>query len=162
YAPLVAARVGRVVLETVEPLASIMRTVEGIDDVVIAGEPLPPFDLHVPMMSLPRAFRTTPQTIPAATPYLRADPAAKARWAAVLDAYRGRFKIGLVWSGRMTSTEHRGRSIPLAMLVPLFHLDNVTVVSLQKDAPAEDRLGLPLLDWTDQLHTFGDTGALIE
>jgi hypothetical protein len=41
---------------------------------VAAGDPLPPFDLHCPLMSLPLAFGTSLETIPARdryTPTLR-------------------------------------------------------------------------------------------
>ena len=81
YVPLVAARGARVVLEVQRPLRRLMDGLSrGADahGIVARGEPLPAFDLHCPLLSLPLAFGTRLETIPSATPYLRA--AAQDRW----------------------------------------------------------------------------------
>src|SRR5262249_32180091 len=70
YAPLVAARGGRVVLEVPAPLARLANSVSGVAELVTAGQALPRFDLACPVLSLPRAFATKPDTIPAEVPYL--------------------------------------------------------------------------------------------
>ena len=63
---------GRVILEVQEPLRELMGTLAGVAQVVARGEPLPDFDLHCPLLSLPLALGTRLSTMPAQTPYLRA------------------------------------------------------------------------------------------
>ena len=72
YVPLVARR-ALVVLEVSAPLRRLMATLSDDIQVVTEGEKLPAFDLHCPLLSLPHAFGTTLETIPADIPYLRAD-----------------------------------------------------------------------------------------
>ncbi len=78
YLPLVKARGARVVLEIPDSLMPLLGA-HG-DDVTVLnkGTPLPPFDLHCPLMSLPLAFGTTLDSVPAEVPYLAA-PAERAR-----------------------------------------------------------------------------------
>ena len=75
YAPMVRALGARVVLEAPAPLLLLLRTLgagagAGTDELVASGYPLPEFDLHCPLMSLPLAFGTTVETVPARVPYL--------------------------------------------------------------------------------------------
>ncbi len=52
-------------------------SLEGVAEIVATGDPLPAFDYHCPLMSLPLAFRTDLANIPASVPYLRSDPATR-------------------------------------------------------------------------------------
>lgn len=169
YAPLVAELGGRVILELPSPLVRLLGRLPGIAEVVPQDgrtDPLPPFDLHCPMASLPLAFGTTLETIPAA-PYITADPALTERWRARLPADGCR--VGLVWTGRATigQSENRGlgrlRSVPLDQLVPLADVPGVHFVSLQKDVvpDAEPAGRLGLIDMMDEVTDFADTAALI-
>jgi tetratricopeptide (TPR) repeat protein len=72
YAPLVAARGARVIVEVDPSLKELLSTLDGVSHCITRREPRPEFDLQCPMLSLPLAFRTQVQTIPAVTPYLRA------------------------------------------------------------------------------------------
>ena len=74
YAPLVAERGARVILEVPRPLVPAMARLEGVAQLVAEGDRLPPFDLHCPLMSLPLAFRTELNSVPRQVPYLRAKP----------------------------------------------------------------------------------------
>ncbi|WP_245986226.1 tetratricopeptide repeat protein [Azospirillum thermophilum] len=95
FVPLVAARGARVVLEVQPPLLPLVRGLEGVAQVIGRGDPLPSFDLECPLMSLPLAFGTTLDGVPAAVPYLRPDPARVARWRKRL----GRGGRRSVWCG---------------------------------------------------------------
>ena len=162
YAPLVAAQGGRVVLEVQKPLVDLMRGLPGVAAVVARGEPLPDFDLHCPLLSLPLAFGTRLDTIPAPIPYLHAPADRAAVWDARLG--RKRPRVGLVWSGNAGHKRDRARSIPLYALMPLFDLD-ATFVSLQKEVRAADAAVLKqtakMVDAGAELETFADTAALI-
>jgi tetratricopeptide (TPR) repeat protein len=171
YAPLLAARGARVVLETQQPLQRLLTTLQGVERIVARGDALGAFDLQCPLMSLPLAFGTTPETIPAAVPYLHADPRVAARWRARLAALPG-VKIGLVWAGNPRSFNwiaaemDRRRSITLARFAPLALVGGISLISLQKDAAGaqarEPPSGMTIHDWTDELTDFADTAALVQ
>ena len=56
YAPLLAERGAKVVVECQKELTSLIRNVEGVTQVISYGEQLPGFDLHCPYLSLPAVF----------------------------------------------------------------------------------------------------------
>ena len=56
YAPLVARRGGRVLLQCQPALKRILSTMTELDGVFAEGESLPDFDIQAPLMSLPRVF----------------------------------------------------------------------------------------------------------
>jgi tetratricopeptide (TPR) repeat protein len=72
YVPLVARRGGRVILEVPQQLVRLFRSLDGAAEIVAHGEPLPEFGVHCPLMSLPRVFGTTLETVPDRVPYLSA------------------------------------------------------------------------------------------
>lgn len=98
YATLAAQRGASVVLEVPAALAGLMATLAGVARVVVKGEPLPPFDYQLPLMSLPLAFGTRLDTVPNTAPYLASDPSRVAQWEALLGA-RSRPRVGIVWRG---------------------------------------------------------------
>jgi len=157
YAPLVAARGFKVVLEVPAPLQRLLGSLEGVSQVVVQGEPPPAFDLHCPMLSLPLAFATRLETIPAHTPYLAPDPANVAAWSERLSGVSG-LKVGVAWIGNPNTTAHERRSLPRDQLTALVKAPGVRFVSLQKDAAEPD---LPLLDLMSEVADFADTAALI-
>jgi tetratricopeptide (TPR) repeat protein len=169
YAPLLASR-AHVVLLVPSALRRLLATLSDRVTVIDETNPLPPFDLQCPLLSLPLAFNTRVGSIPADVPYLSADQSALARWRQRLDRLPGR-KIGLVWAGRSagaqmeTRMRDRRRSLALASLARLAELPDVSLVSLQKgDASsqaAETRADIVLHDWTWELNDFADTAALV-
>jgi tetratricopeptide (TPR) repeat protein len=80
YAPLVAKRGGRVMVECAPDLARLIASVEGVAEVVTKYPP-PPFDVHCPLLSLPGIFATRVDSIPADVPYVRAEPDDVKAWA---------------------------------------------------------------------------------
>lgn len=162
YVPLVAARGARVVLEVEPALRGLMTTLAGAAEIVIKGEALPDYDLHCPLLSLPMAFETRLETIPASAPYLQAPDSAVAAWKQRLDNMSG-LKIGLAWSGNSNHVRDRERSMPLTQLEPLLKCD-ATFVSLQKQyrpGEAERLAQTGIRDVSADLHDFTDTAALI-
>jgi tetratricopeptide (TPR) repeat protein len=162
YVPMVAARGARVILEVQKPLRRLMEGLAGATDIVAGGEPLPAFDLHCPLLSLPLAFGTRPEAIPAATPYLRAPSREMEGWKQRLGHGR-RPIIGLAWSGGPTL---RHRSMKLKALLPLLDSDrDATFVSLQKEVPSEDLPALKnqssLAHFGHELSDFADTAAVV-
>ena len=162
YAALVAALGARVVLEVRAPLVGVLRELAGVAVLLAYGDPLPPFDCHCPLLSLPRALHTRLETIPRAPAYLRADAARVAHWRARLGD-PGAIRVGLVWSGNPGHNNDRKRSIPLADLLP-FLPAGCTYVSLQQELRERDRAALAgradIVHLGDALAEFTDTAAL--
>ncbi len=135
YVPMVAAAGGRVVLVVPKALRRLMTTLDGVADLLSEEDTLDlkPFDYHCPLLSLPFAFGTTLETIPAPASYLRGDAAA---WSEFLGALPG-LKVGLVWAGKSrTAQPHavaidKRRSMRLADMAPLLSVPGCSFVSLQ-------------------------------
>ena len=133
YVPMMAAAGAKVVLEVQAPLVPLLQRMDRVAAVIAEGAPLPPADLHCPLMSLPFAFKTTLETIPAEVPYLAPDPALVATWRQRLPAKR---LVGLAWSGNRHGAE---RPLTLARLAPLLDLTGLAFVNLQGEMSDEDR-----------------------
>ncbi len=175
YAKAVAALGARVILEVPAALANLLQSLEGVAQVVVQGQVIPPFDYYCPLLSLPLAMKTRLDDIPAIIPYLRPSEEHRQRWSERLSG-SARPRVGLVWSGgfrprrpELWSANSR-RNIPLQSLSVL-NCSGVEFYSLQKDQTAESQLpalatrawqGLEMTDLTRELHDFADTAALIE
>jgi Flp pilus assembly protein TadD len=162
YAAQCAALGATVILEVQPPLQALLANLEGVARSIAAGDPLPPFDLHCPLMSLPRAFKTTLATIPSSAKYLHADPGALARWSARI-GQRSRPRVGLMWSGNPENTIDPRRSIRLADLIP--HLPReLQYFSMQKQLRDADRVTLgtcpDIVSFDAELMDFTNTAAL--
>ncbi len=163
YVPLVAERGARVIFEVQKSLQALMADFAGPARVIARGDPLPPFDVHCPLMSLPLAFGTRLETIPAAPAWLRAPAERLTKWQTRLASARPP-RIGLVWSGNPGHDRDRERSIALRDLLPLLDVA-ATFVSLQKDVRPDDAAVLgqrtDMVNAGVDLADFSDTAALI-
>lgn len=165
YVPLVKARGGRVILRCQPALGRLLEHSVGADQVlsVPRGAPMPPFDVHAPLMSLPHLLGTTLETIPAAVPYVQQFPDDVARWSARLAADTG-FKVGLVWAGSPLHANDSRRSLSPDVLSALAQ-PGVSFYSLQKDgawaALTGASTGMQLVDLGPDLHDFAETAAAI-
>jgi len=162
YVPQVVARGGKVVLEIQKPLLPLVPRVERIA-LVARGDALPAFDLQCPLLSLPLAFGTTLESIPAATSYLKPAPARVAHWRGRLGAAPG-LKVGIAWAGSPVHRNDRNRSIPLERLKPLLALAGARFFSLQVGPRAADLAAIAPMAITDlagELTDFGETAAAI-
>ena len=158
-APLVAGRGATVNLECQRELFGLMQHIPGVARTVCRGDALPPFDVHCPLLTLPRALGLTLQSIPRETPYLSVDENLRRKWATRLQPHASEFKVGIVWAGARTHPRDAERSIGLDSFAPLAALPGVRLFSLQKGGPAGT--SFDLLDLTPELHDFADTAALV-
>lgn len=168
YAKLVAQQGARIVLEVPREVVALLASLDPSFRIVARGDQLPEFDFHVPLLSLPLAFKTTLDTIPAEIAYLRAPAQKLALWRSRLGP-RTRPRIGLVWAGNPRGGRRldRLRSIAFDQLAPLIAAADCEFYSLQKgaDAVAQLRRGAwreRIVDWTEEFNDFADTAALIE
>ena len=169
YVPRVAAGARRTILAVQPSLVRLMSRLPGVSEIITQGVQPSSFDLWCALMSLPYAVGTTLETIPA-TPYLTADPADVTRWRERLAGLTG-LRVGLCWAGERSPNVSkivvdRRRSVSLATLAPFGEISGVQFISLQKGPPAAEAArppqGMQFHDFTDDLHDFADTAALID
>ena len=163
YALLAHEMGAKVILQTQKPLVSLMGTLAVPCTIINDEEPLPDFDLHCPVMSLPLAFKTTIESIPSVTPYLFAQPEKTRYWRQRLGEHE-RLRVGLVWSGSKGHRNDANRSVPLSMLEDIFKLEMEFHV-LQKEIHDTDTATLEHLPnvhrHENELSNFADTAGLI-
>lgn len=154
YAPMVAARGGKVVVECAKPLARLVAGVPGVS-AVYEMRAAPDIDLHIPIMSLPCIFETTVETIPADIPYVAVASSSS------IDAKGARLKVGLIWAGNPENVRDRSRSRTLSEFAPLAALDDVAFFSLQVGAGTDDPPppGMSIVNLMPTVKDFYDTAA---
>jgi len=156
YAVLAAAR-ANVVLGVQPTLVRLLQSLPRVRT-VSEFDPPPAFAAQCPLASLPEAFGTGREPVPAQVPYLSAEPALASAWAARLATLPGR-RVGLVWAGNKDFPFDFARSIQPRLLSALANVTGVSLVSLQ--VGAGEKPALPMADWTAELKDFADTAALI-
>jgi tetratricopeptide (TPR) repeat protein len=168
YAPQVAARGGRVIFECPPELSRLLHSMAdqlAITEQVIAGQPPPAFDLHCPLLSLPLILGTRMETIPAAVPYIKADPALALAWRKRMSPSGASLNVALAWSGNPKQKVNPIRSLSLAQLAPLARVPGIRFHSVQKGPAAAQAAQPPaameLIDLSDDLNDFADTAALL-
>lgn len=166
YAPLAVQRGGKLLIECQAELVRLVQSVACGLQVVARGQPLPAFDTHCPLLSLPRIFATDQTNIPGGAPYLHAEIETAEKWRIRLASCGSALKVGLVWAGQPAHKNDHNRSMRLADFAPLAAIPGVSFFSLQKGAAAAQQAKAPglnfdLLDLTAELNDFSDTAGLI-
>ena len=155
YAALLRRRGARVVLEAQPPLAALLAPLA--DVVVAAGADLPPHDLRTPLLSLPHAFGTDLDSIPANVPYLPRPPARG-------DLRGPGLNVALTIAGSRDHPEDALRSLPAAVLPPLLAVPGITLHLVQHDGSGADSDWLarhPCVRRASPLRDFRDTAAML-
>jgi tetratricopeptide (TPR) repeat protein len=130
FAKLAEQRGAHLILAVQPQLRELLSGLSSTMQIVALGEAAGRFDYHCALMSLPLALRTTLADIPAAVPYLYADPRRAEQWRQRIGAHG--FRIGIVWQGSRNRIDV-GRSVPLEMFERLAAIPGVRLISLQKD-----------------------------
>jgi hypothetical protein len=166
YAPPLAARGARVIVECRPELVGLFASLHGVEQILSTEDPLPRFDAHRSLMSMALLFGTTPHTVPAQVPYLHAHDAALRRWEKIIEP--GGIRIGLAWAGAPSYGDDRNRSLTLQQLAPLAQAapEGTRFYGLQKGPAAAQSLqpppGMRLLDLREELTDFTDTAAAMQ
>mgnify|MGYP001212179102 FL=1 len=171
FAPQVKALGGKVVLECQPELTRLMRSAEGVDELVVRETPeaeamAAAADLVCPLASLPGIFSASLTRPQGRVPYLAPPAGSGRKFAPLLARARGRLKVGIVWSGSVTFSNNANRSAGLDPYLPLAGIPGVQLIGLQK-GPRLDELkalgtGSLILDASPLLEDFADTAALIQ
>ena len=163
YVPTVAQTAGLTILRVPTVLQALAHSLDCPVSIINFANPLPPHDFNCPLMSLPLAFGTTLESVPANVPYLRPQPDQVEKWRKELGP-RARPRIGLVWAGRRREPETALATWGWNLFVPCDHLD-LEIISLQKEIPDQDKKVLESMQISrlgEKLTDFEDTAALIE
>ena len=173
YVKALSAQAEHVIFQVQPALERLLR--DNMPGIRVIGNdvPVPAFDRHTPLLSLPLALsRTRSDPWPLDQP-LQADPALTREWAGRLDEQfstaRVRPRIGLAWSGNPRHPDDRNRSIPFARIAALLSAP-CDFVCVQKDLRADDlatieqwrtATGGRLYLADDTLRDFSDSAALM-
>ncbi len=165
FAMPLAERGVRVLLLASEPLVRLLASVPGVAGTYAFDAPLPPYDAHIPLLSLPGLLGVSTVTkIPAVVPYLTADAHRRTNATEAVRSYPGKVKVGLAWAGSRTHRNDRRRSVALAKLVRWFGIDDIDWFSLQKGEAENDIAAVPEARRLVRLsadNDFDDTAALV-
>jgi Tfp pilus assembly protein PilF len=141
YALVLLERGARVTLLTQPKLVRILRSLPREIEVTTSIEGDAAFDFQCMLMDLPLQCGTELTSIPAAVPYLSAEPSRVELWRHRLGSHG--FKVGIAWQGNPTARLDEGRSVPLSNFLPLMRIGGVRVISLQKHLGVEQIAQLP-------------------
>lgn len=168
FAPLIAQRGGKIIVECQFPLKPLLASSYNNIRVVAQGRENPgEFDYHLPLMSVPRLMKYTPQTLPANIPYLFPIPDLVQKWKTEFP--KPAFHIGVAWQGNPKYKGDSTRSIPLRHFEALSKIPGVRLHSLQKINGLEQFTALDAGRWMnnltprldDQTGPYLDTAAVI-
>lgn len=162
YAPLVAATGGRVIVCVVPELVTLLSKVTGVSLAVDRNGPLPDFDVHIPVLSLPFLFKTNFDSIPNEVPYIFQNHIKIKEWRDIVSTNTN-LRIALTWAGQ--EYPDPTRAIPFTDCLPLFSVQGIDIFSLQLGKAAEILESLPngckIVDHTRRISDFADTAALM-
>ncbi len=157
--PLVRAGL-RVDVFAQAPLLPLLSRIPGLASCTADLASLSPGDWQIPFPSLPHAFGTSFDSIPAEVPYLAADPQAVREWSQLVQALPAGLKVGLVWQGNPNHKNDHNRSLAPHLLEDLGQVPNIHLCSLQKGVPRES-IPAHFTDLGRWFRHFGDTAAAI-
>lgn len=162
YVPMVVDSGGHVLLDVPEEILRLAAEIPGVAAVIATGQPIPDFAWQCPLMSLPLAFGTTLDSIPAQMPYLTVPDDARLNAAQRIWPDQG-LRVGLVWGAVTRFFEDSDRSIPLSLFASILNTNDVHFFSLQMGTPAQqlETAGLPIQDLRSAITDLADTAALM-
>ena len=163
YIPMLASLGAKVIAEVQPSLQSLLKNLEGISLLIAKGETLPHFDVHCPIMSLPLAFKTTMETIPAKVPYLAVSKNLIEKWRSKLSG--AEIKVGIAWAGNPNYPRDVDRSILLKNFLPIVGIKGARFFSVQKDLRHGDKeilhVNSQIVRLDQEINDFEDTAAIM-
>ena len=172
FLPFARERAGRLVFMCQERLHALLLRLDlfrsGDIELVPSDAPVPPHDLHVPLMSLARLYGATPGNLPRQTVGIALEEPRLSRWAAFGRQDPEQWRIGLSWQGDPGASVDQDGSMPPAALAPLGALaGRAAFLSLEKhlghdqSAPEGLDLLMPPTDFDGGRDAFIDSAALM-
>jgi len=153
---------GSIIVECQDPLVRLFSTFSELDTIISAGESIPDFDLHAPLMSLPYLMGTEMDTIPADIPYIEIDGGVSV----VDELDETKLNVGIVWAGSPVHRKNSSRSIELSNFTGLAGVERIQLYSLQVGEREDDLRHLPdsvnFIDLADRIGDYLDTARMIK
>ena len=153
---------GSIILDCHPPLARLLSELQGVDQTIAIGEPLPDFDVHTSLLSLPRLLAYTGERSDQSAGYL---PGRAAKPQTTLPG-SGTRKIGLVWAGAPENKIDRRRQIAIESFLPLFDATDADFIGLQVGPRSRDADEFPegrlTFSCESMVEDFSDTAAVID
>ncbi len=134
YIPLVIDRGADVTLLGRASMLRLLKTMPAVPHFVQAMERDADYDYQIALMSLPSAFGTSLETVPANVPYLHAEPQRVELWADRIG--RHGFRIGICRRGNPTINLQR--TVPWSCFAQLAAIKGVRLISLAKEGVAPE------------------------
>jgi len=165
YIALAASRFRLVTVVCLPSLLQLFKhslsTIKNIEVISSTPKDQSNWQWHCMMLSLPLAFGTTVDDLPQHVPYLYNPEELLGTWAnRCKQIETAKLKVGLAWASNRENTTLTSRSMPFKELAPLFEIEGITWVSLQKEH--QETLPDSLHNWMSEVKDFADTAALIE
>lgn len=159
----------RIVVEVLGEMMGLAARMPGVQVVSQRGGTPPPFDCHVPLMSLPHVLGLADEALPALAPYVHADAARCQHWRQRLADHgwqrERELAVGWVWAGNPNHGNDRHRSPHFAALADWLRLPKLRWFALQKGAGQRDLDGLAppphFVNLDDEIRDFDDTATVI-
>ncbi|WP_320169166.1 tetratricopeptide repeat protein [Maridesulfovibrio sp.] len=162
YVSEVARAGGRVILECQSELKSLLKGLDGLEQILSAGDPLPEFDVQAPLMSLPRIMKHEIDSIPSECPYIK--PPSQAGFPVHVPAGTVK-KVGIAWAGKPTHKNDHNRSIGIEPFLSFSRVPGVTLYSLQKGPESGQRekhsCGMLVRELAGGCEDFADTAKVM-
>ncbi len=166
FVPQAADRVGRLIFAAHKGLGQFFKGVDARIDAVETGDPVPEFDLHVELFSLPALFDTAPGRMPL-PPYFAADSKRATAWRERLGGPG--LKVGLTWQGNPENPRDAEKSVTVKALGAVLRVPGARFFGLQVGHGAEQAVDVPKnVDFTDlgpdlarPRHRMLDTAAVV-
>ncbi len=165
YLPMVQALGGRVIFECLPELVQLLKHCAGIDTIISkdpSGNLSEQFDVHMPLLSIPRVF----DTIPSNGPYIMPDSIRVMKWRNLLEINEKSIKIGLVWASSPENKKlYLKKSCKLNHFETISEIPGLSFYSLQK-GPASTEIhdapnNMKIINLDNELKDFADTAAVI-
>lgn len=165
YTKVLESHGAKVLLEVDKSLFGLFSDLGGVEQLIEKGQPLPPFDCHSPLMSLPLALNTELENIPKFQKYLMASHTKKVGWQRRLGE-KDIPRIGIVWSSFSTHSRDSDRSLPLETFIQAFPQGQFELISLQQKMKDRDNSCLvsrgDIKFFGGDIKDFSDTAAIID
>jgi tetratricopeptide (TPR) repeat protein len=158
----VAALGAHVVFEVDAVLASLMRSVEGVHEILIQGQATPEADYKVQLMSLPGLFGLGLEDVGEIGAYIRFGLEKSKKW--TTEMAKERQSVGIVWRGNPNHQNDKYRSIPLESFLAKLPKGQ-RYISLQLETSVQEkeilkRMGVA--EVTAHICDFEDTAAICQ
>ncbi len=162
YLPELKRRGATIIFQTHPALTRYFSGWSGADEMISTDTALDKlsYDFHAPIFDLPYRFATTPDSIPAAIPYL---PMLEPDEATRLPQTEGR-RVGIIWAGQPHNPRDTMRSVPATAFAALFSAPGCRFFNLTRETTDDDRALLArhgVTDLSPVIHDFADVARIL-